>query len=123
MFSFRPHERLKKREDFLRARREGTKRTGRLLLVWTLRRGETPARAARLGIVVGRKHGGAVQRNLFKRRVREIFRLNKEAIPRGWDLVVMPKAAARGQDRFPPAHDDLRADFLELTRSLPEKRS
>ncbi|MBL0349131.1 MAG: ribonuclease P protein component [Elusimicrobia bacterium] len=110
-FSFRPHERLTRSRDFDRARRKGRRRVGRRLVLWAFRREESPARATRLGVVVGRRHGGAVQRNRFKRRVRDIFRTEKNRWPRGWDLVVTPKT---GGPAFPPPHDDLRADFLFL---------
>lgn len=110
-FSFRPHERLKRSRDFERARRRGRRRAGRALVLWSFRREETPPRATRLGVVVGRRHGGAVQRNLFKRRLREIFRTQKDRWPRGWDWVVAPKTGGRS---FPPEFDELRADFRRL---------
>lgn len=46
---------------------------------------------ARLGLAVGRKYGSAVQRNLFKRRIREAFRLSMQELPAGCDLVVLPR--------------------------------
>jgi ribonuclease P protein component len=111
-FSFQRHERLTG-PDFKRAQRQGRRRVGRILTLWAFRRPGVPARAARLGIVVGRRHGGAVQRNLFKRRTREAFRNNKPW-PRGWDLVVAPKTPGP----FPPAFAPLRDDLLETTRKL-----
>jgi ribonuclease P protein component len=47
----------------------------------------------RLGLSVSRKVGNAVVRNRWKRRLREAFRLNREALPQGVDLVVIPRAA------------------------------
>ena len=47
----------------------------------------------RLGITAPTKLGGAVLRNRVKRRVREAFRLNRLAIPVGWDIVVNPREA------------------------------
>jgi ribonuclease P protein component len=110
--TFRAHERLRRRTDFLRARREGRKRVGRLLVVWVFRRRDAPPRASRLGIMVSRRDGGAVQRNLFKRRVREAFRLGKHAAPRGWDILAAPKR----QTAFPPEYAPLREEFWELVR-------
>jgi ribonuclease P protein component len=44
---------------------------------------------ARLGIAATRKVGSAVERNLAKRLIREIFRRNKP--PVGTDVVVIPR--------------------------------
>lgn len=112
--TFRAHERLRRRADFLQARKSGRKRVGRCLVVWAYRRADVPARATRLGVTVSRRDGGAVQRNLFKRRLREIFRLQKQAAPRGWDLLVAPKR----QTPFPPDYAPLREDFWELVKQL-----
>ncbi len=111
-FSFQRHERLTG-PDFKRAQRSGRRRVGALLAVWAFRRTESPLRATRLGIVVARRHGGAVQRNLFKRRARESFRTHKPW-PRGWDLVMTPKSPGP----FPPAFAPLRDDFLDVARKL-----
>jgi ribonuclease P protein component len=45
----------------------------------------------RLGLVVGRKTGGAVSRNRVKRLIREFFRLNREKMPESSDLIVVAK--------------------------------
>lgn len=50
---------------------------------------------ARVGVIVGRKFGGAVQRNLIKRRLRVLLSTHSEAIPPGWDLLVLPRSAAQ----------------------------
>jgi ribonuclease P protein component len=47
---------------------------------------------ARLGLSVSRKVGGAVERNRWKRLLREAFRLRREELPAGLDLVVVPRA-------------------------------
>ena len=33
-------------------------------------------------------------RNRVKRRLREVFRLNRAALPQGWDIVLNPRASA-----------------------------
>ena len=45
----------------------------------------------RLGLSVSRKVGGAVVRNRWKRLIREAFRLSREQLPGGIDLVVIPR--------------------------------
>lgn len=108
--TFRAHERIKRPDHFARARRQGRRRLGAVLVVWVLARSEAPVRASRLGVVVGRKNGNAVRRNLFKRRLREIFRLNKHSFRRGLDIVAAPRQDAKGE--FPPAYQALDKDFL-----------
>ena len=51
----------------------------------------------RIGISVGRKLGNAAQRNRIKRLVREAFRLNRGALPVGFDLVIVPRPGAQSQ--------------------------
>ncbi len=48
----------------------------------------------RLGLSVSRRVGSAVKRTYIKRRIREVFRLNKQSLPQGLDIVCVPKAAA-----------------------------
>jgi ribonuclease P protein component len=45
----------------------------------------------RVGVVVGRKLGGAVARNRSKRRFRELGRLSLRLVPSGLDLLILPK--------------------------------
>ena len=54
---------------------------------------------ARLGLAVGRKRlARAIDRNTFKRIVRESFRAHQPALA-GLDVVVLPKPAAARADR------------------------
>jgi len=80
--------RLRRRSEFSRVFEQGVKRHGQLMSV-CVRRTEGPR--SRVGIAASKKVGGAVERNLVKRRVREIFR--RLDLPAGLDIVVMPRQA------------------------------
>jgi ribonuclease P protein component len=86
--SFPKKSRLLERSQFLRVQSGGKRLQTRSLLLLSLanRLGFT-----RLGIAVSKKYGPSVQRNRFKRLVREVFRRNRELFPAGSDVVVVPK--------------------------------
>jgi ribonuclease P protein component len=67
---------------------------------------------ARLGLAVSRRYGSAVQRNRFKRIVREAFRGRRDDLP-AVDLLVMPL-----RDVPPPEFSDVTQDIAELVARL-----
>ncbi|MFW6170177.1 MAG: ribonuclease P protein component [Planctomycetota bacterium] len=60
----------------------------------------------RLGLSISRRVGNAVVRNRWKRLIREAFRQQRAALPRGLDLVVRPRRGAEGS-------------FTAISASLP----
>jgi ribonuclease P protein component len=48
----------------------------------------------RVGVVVSKKLGHAVQRNRCKRRFRELARVSLKRMSLGWDLLILPKREA-----------------------------
>jgi ribonuclease P protein component len=52
--------------------------------------------APRLGLSVSRKVGGAVDRNLVKRLLREAFAQENALLPAGTDVVVVARQDAKG---------------------------
>ena len=54
---------------------------------------------SRLGLSVSRKVGKAVVRNRWKRLIREAFRLTREKLPQGLDLIVIPRAGTEPELR------------------------
>lgn len=59
-----------------------------------------PGEAARLGLSVSRRVGNAVERNAWKRRLREAFRAVRGRLPAGQDFVavVRPAPVPRGRE-------------------------
>jgi ribonuclease P protein component len=82
--------RLLHRSEFRRVYDEGQRRSASLCTVFFRPNGLPHSR---LGITTPARLGNAVQRNRLRRRVREVFRLNRANLPGGWDLLVNPRQA------------------------------
>jgi len=103
LYPFPKKLRLLRRSEFRRVYQEGRRRSAPLCVVFFRSNGLAQSR---LGLTVPGAVGNAVLRNRVKRRVREVFRLNQDSIPAGWDIVVNPRK------------DAAKAPFLILTREL-----
>lgn len=101
---------LRRRHSFQQNRRVGRRRRSSHFIV-SLSPG--PADHPRLGLVVSRRVGGAVQRNRLKRRLREVFRTNLGRFPAATDVVVIAMAGA-------PAlgYEEVREEILECLARL-----
>jgi ribonuclease P protein component len=86
--------RLSRSADFERVYREGRSHASRHLVVYAFPRGEDQA-PPRLGVSVGRKVGGAVERNRVKRQLREAFWSSVDDISANHDFVIVARPAAR----------------------------
>ncbi len=80
--------RLKHRKDFQRVYRGGAVWKGSCFSLHVMKREE----GVRLGIVVPRRFGNAVERNRVKRRLREAFRRIAAGLPPA-DVIVRPTDA------------------------------
>ena len=83
-------QRLSRSAEFDRVYREGRSLASRYLVLYTFPR-EDSTGEARLGVSVGRKVGGAVERNRVKRLLREAFWTLGERLPAGHDFVVVAR--------------------------------
>jgi len=83
-----PCVRIRRRRDFEHALSHGARLADACLTVWAI---PNQLACARLGLVVGRKHGSAVRRNRLKRLLREAFRLTRPRLPAGLDFVCAPR--------------------------------
>jgi ribonuclease P protein component len=128
---FRPSDRLLDSRDFTRVLRRGRRRSSDELVVVTsepgtagrirLREGAEAPVQSRLGITVGRKAGPSVQRNRFKRRVREWFRQHREELRRPLDIVVI--ARRPGIDLSLADLGDRLSQLLGADRTRPPARA
>lgn len=99
---FTPADRLLRSREFKYVLRHGRRAASRELVVLTAPAAfERDSGARRLGIITGRRVGGAVVRNRLKRRVREWFRVARGCVAPGIDVVVIarrPAADLSGRD-------------------------
>jgi len=90
----RRRRRLSRSGEFERVYREGRSHASRHLVVYAFPRTEGDESDARLGVSVGRKVGGAVERNRMKRLLREAFWSGAEDLREGHDFVIVARPAA-----------------------------
>jgi ribonuclease P protein component len=93
MAARRRRRRLSRSGEFERVYREGSSHASRHLVVYAFPRGED-GEPPRLGVSVGRKLGGAVERNRVKRLLREAFWSTADEIAAGHDFVIVARPAA-----------------------------
>ena len=85
---FTRDERLTRKAEIDRVRKEGSAHRAGELVIMALPNGRTHSR---LGMIVPRRVGDAVIRNRMKRLIRAAFRLNKGLLTVGHDFVAMPR--------------------------------
>lgn len=86
-------QRLSRSAEFDRVYREGRSHANRYFVVYSFPR-EGDEEDARLGVSVGRKVGGAVERNRVKRLLRDAFWACADDLPDGHDFVVVARPEA-----------------------------
>ena len=90
----RKRRRLSRSGEFERVYREGRSHASRHLVVYAFPRADDADSDPRLGVSVGRKLGGAVERNRMKRLLREAFWAGAEDLRDGHDFVIVARPAA-----------------------------
>jgi ribonuclease P protein component len=108
--------RLSRSADFDRVYREGRSHASRHLVVYAFPGGErAEGEGPRLGVSVGRKVGGAVERNRMKRLLREAFWATSSDLPENYDfvLVARPDAGELARERGEAGVQEALRDVLE----------
>ncbi len=85
--------RLSRSAEFDRVYRQGRSVANRYLVLYAFPRDGIDE--PRVGLSVGRKVGGAVERNQVKRLLREACAARAVSLPRGHDVVLVARADAR----------------------------
>lgn len=88
---FRREEHIRKRREFLEVYAKGKKFGGSSFYAYFLL---NHLQYSRLGLTVSRKVGRPVERNKVKRRLREVFRLNKDRLYPPCDVVLNARHSA-----------------------------
>ena len=109
--AFPKQYRLLRRLDFQLVYKQGQRRSASLCTVFYRPNGLA---ATRLGITAPKRLGTAVLRNRIKRRIREIFRLHRQELPGGWDIVLNPRPGAAAV-----AYPVLERELLRLFPARP----
>ena len=101
---------LKKNSDFRRLYSKGKSAVTPFMVVYFRRNGLDHNR---VGYTVSTKLGHAVVRNRVRRRIRELYRLNRDKMRPGWDVIVV----GRGRIAAGP-YQKMNEAYLDCLRRL-----
>ena len=90
--TFPKHLKLRTRSEFKRVSKQGQRLVGQSICIdWR----STSCPETRLGLTVSARYGAAHERNLFKRRIREAFRISRSQLPPSLDRNILPRQWAK----------------------------
>lgn len=101
---------LKLNNGFRRVYSRGKSAAGGYVVVYMLKNNRSDKR---LGLTVGKSFGKAVRRNRIKRLMRESYRSMEQALPDGFDYVLVARTRALGAD-FRRVRKDMEYAFSKL---------
>jgi ribonuclease P protein component len=111
-YRFRPVEHLRRPGDFRRVYDRRRSASDAWLIVYACENGLP---YLRLGLSVSRKVGPATQRNRIRRLYREAFRLIRQEMPVGLDLVLIPRRPEE------PSLEALKQSLPRLVRDVAQR--
>jgi ribonuclease P protein component len=109
--------RLSRSAEFERVYRQGRSKGNRFLVLYAFPREDRGEEGPRLGLSVGRRVGGAVDRTRVKRALREAFWEEARRLPEGSDYVVVARPESLGLVER-EGTDGVRAALAELVDEL-----
>jgi ribonuclease P protein component len=109
--------RLSRSAEFERVYRQGRSKGNRFLVLYAFPREDADSEGPRLGLSVGRRVGGAVDRTRVKRVLREAFWEEARRLPDGSDYVVVARPESLGLAEREGA-EGVRAALAELVDEL-----
>lgn len=111
-FAFDRSRRMVRKHDFERTFAARCTASDPLLVVYVL---PNDLPHPRLGMTIGKRHGGAVRRNRLRRLLREAFRLEQHNLPPGFDYLLVPKPGPPG------SLDVYRQSLIRLTQNAARR--
>jgi ribonuclease P protein component len=111
-YAFRPAEHLKRPADFRRVYERRRSASDAWLIVYAC---PNALPYLRVGFSVARKVGPATHRNRLRRLYREAFRLSRQDMPVGLDLVLIPRRSDE------PTLDELKRSLPRLVHQLARR--
>ena len=111
-FSWPKLYRIRKRTDYLRIQKRGSRRNSKNLLFFCYK---SQSKVSRVGVTVSKKVGGAVCRNRVKRLIREGIRHEYPILNGGWDIVIVARMNASSAEKI-QLHQQIAKVFRYLSK-------
>ena len=114
---------LKKNSEFQRIYKKGRYKAGKHIVMYVL---PNKKEINRIGITTGKRFGNSVQRNRMKRIIRESYRLSREKMKSGYDIIFVARASERKADMpnhkmkavYIPSYDEIEKEMRKLSSAL-----
>jgi len=107
-YGLKKRQLLRKNKNYQFVYRVGKSYANRMIVLYVLKH---YSKINRIGLVTGKRLGGAVVRNRVKRLFKEAYRLNQAKLAPGFDFVLIGRAPVVGQSQ-----KAVTQSFLDLCR-------